>query len=156
MIQGDCRITMPGTTLAAFLMLGATGAAAQTEDWRLLGQDGPVDVAVDVDSFGGPPDRRTVRSAMVSRDEGDPFAYLIVDVVIDCTARTVSAVAMSARDVGGAVLREQQLAPETAPVNEADGTAATARAACEGAEISQTRFQSAPAFAAWATARRAG
>ncbi|HZW16183.1 MAG TPA: hypothetical protein VFF66_08015 [Brevundimonas sp.] len=147
---------IPAATLAAVLIFGATGAAAQTEDWRLLAQDGPVDVAVDVASFSGPPDRRTVRSAMVSREEDDPFAYLIVDVVIDCTARTISAEAMSARDVGGAVLRQQDLPPETAPVNEADGTAATARAACEGAEISQTRFESAPAFAAWAMARRSG
>lgn len=154
MITGDCRMRILATALAALLMFSAAGAAAQTEDWRLLDQDGPVDVAVDADSFSGPPDRRAVRSAMVPREAGDPFAYLIVDVVIDCTGRTINAVAMSARDGGGAVLWHRDLAPEIEPVTEADGTAATARAACEGAEISETRFESAPAFAAWAAARR--
>ena len=131
-------------------------AAAQIGDWRLLAQDGPVDVAVDVGSFSGPPDRRAARTVMVPREEGDPFAYLIVDVVIDSDARTISAVAMAAHDAGGEVLQRRNLPPETTPVSESDGTASTARAACEGADIGEIGFESAPAFVAWATARRAG
>lgn len=155
-MRGDCRMRIPMAALAAVLLLGATGAAAQTGDWRLLDQGGSLDVAVDVASFSGPREGRALRSAMVSREDGEPFAYLIVDVVIDCDARTINAVAMAAHDAAGELLQRRDLPPEIAPVSESDGTAATARAACEGAEISETRFESASAFAAWATARRPG
>lgn len=141
--------------LAVTLMAGATATAAQTGDWRFLGEDGPVDVALDVLGFSGPPDRRTARSVIVTRDGSDPFAYLIVDVVIDCGARTINALAMTAHDIDGTMLRRQELPSEIVPVTESDGTAATAGAACEGAEVSGTRFGSPRAFAEWSTTRPA-
>lgn len=155
MMRGDCRMKGLAATLAVTVLAGATAAAAQTGDWRFLGEDGPVDVALDVMSFSGPADSRTARSVIVTRDGSDPFAYLIVEVVIDCGARTINAVAMTAHDIDGALLRRQDLPPEIVPVTEADGTARTAGAACEGAEVSDTRFESPRAFAEWSTTRPA-
>jgi hypothetical protein len=90
---------------------------------------------------------------IVTRDGSDPFAYMIVEVLIDCGAQTINAVAITAHDIDGAVLGRQALPPEITPVTDADGTATTAKAACEGAEVSGTRFESARAFATWSTTR---
>lgn len=81
-------------TIAAGLIGSATGAVAQPQDWRRLGQDGPFEVGVDVGSYGGPRTARTARTVMVPLEE-TAKAYMVLNIRVDCEARTISAVDMA-------------------------------------------------------------
>ena len=141
-------------TLAAALAALGTGALAQGPDWRRLGRDGPFEVAVDVATFDGPRTRRTARSVLVSL-EGEDSSYhnMILNVGIDCDARTISALDVQVFDDAGLVLGEGPVEPDTRAVSETDGTATLARAICDGEGLADRRFESARAFAAWALAQ---
>ncbi len=142
--------SLKAALVVAALSAGSGVAAAQTGEWRHIGQDGPVEVAVDIASFSGPQSRRTVRSILVPMSAGDGFDYLIVDATIDCEARTITGVSISAHDPQGLLLGRRDLPPESAAVKESDGTAALADASCDGVELTGRSFTSVAAFTAWA------
>ncbi len=139
--------------LVTAVLSAASGGAAHAQEWRYLARDGHVEVAIDVDSFSGPQTHRTAQSVIVSTEAGDPFGYLIVAATIDCRARTITGVSISAHDQQGLLLDKRDLPPETDSVQEAGGTATLANAACDGVELTGRSFGSADAFAAWVKER---
>lgn len=141
-----------GLTMVAGLMAATPGAIAQTMDWRLLGQDGPFEIAVDVGSFSGPRTQRVARTAMVSLEES-PAPYMVLNVQVDCEARTISAVSAIAYDGQGSVLGERAMEPDTTAIEESEATVTLAGAICDGMEIEGPAFESAATFAAWAATR---
>ena len=141
-----------GAALCAGLLLASAASAASAEEvgaWRRLTRDAAFEVAVDTASFTGPPTRRAARTVIVSLAEETPRPFLVVETEIDCEARTISAARMSLHDSAGAVMREGDLPAETETVDEADGTAELARAACGESVLDGEAFPSAAAFAAW-------
>lgn len=144
------RQRLPNLLIMAGVMGAATGAGAQTAEWRRLGQDGPFEIAVDIGSFTGPRTERVARTLLAPMEEGAAGPYMVLHVRIDCEARTISAVDAIAYDARGSVLGEGPLDPDTTAVEESEGSARLARAACDGAEIDSPTFDSAAAFAAWA------
>jgi hypothetical protein len=146
------RTMILGLTIVAGLMAATPVAVAQTMDWRRLGQDGPFEIAVDVGSFAGPRTQRVARTAMVSLEES-PVPYMVLNVQVDCEARTISALSAVAYNSEGSVLREGALEPDTAAIEESEATVTLAGAICDGMEIEGPAFESVATFAAWAETR---
>lgn len=144
----DAAVLCCGALIAGLLF--ASDAEARAEEWRFIAQDGPVRVAVDAGSFGGPDAARTFRSVLIPVEPGDPYAWLVVDATIDCEARTIRGLRISAHDPQGAVLGQRDLPPDINPVSESDGTETVARAACDGEALTGRSFPSLGAFSAWA------
>ena len=140
--------------LTASLIGAASGATAQTADWRRLGRDGPFEIAVDVGSFTGSRTERAARTLMVPLEEGAGALYMVINVRIDCEGRTISAVSAIAYDAEGSLLGEGALEPDTSAVEESDPSLRMARAVCDGVEIDGQAFDSAASFANWPATRQ--
>ena len=147
--MNGCLLNIRAAAVLGGALFATSAASAQAEDWRYLAKDGPVAVAVDVDSFGGPGTRRTVRSALVPMEAGDAYGWLVVDAVIDCGSRTISGVRISLHDEQGGLSEQLDVPPESNAVKQADGTEALANASCDGVELTGRAFTSVGAFAAW-------
>lgn len=141
--------TTLGAALSAGLLLASAATAQDAMDWRRLTRDGDFEVAVDTASFTGPQTRRTARTVIVSLAEETPRPFLVLETEIDCEARTINAARMSLHDSAGTVVRQADLPPEVETVDEDDGTAELARAACGEAALDGEAFASAAAFATW-------
>lgn len=143
------HITIPSYAAVVAGLLVVSAARAEAEEWRFIVQDGPVRVAVDPGSFGGPNSARTFRSVLIPVQPGDPYAWLVVDATIDCEARTIRGLRMSAHDPQGVVLGQRDLPPDSNPVKDSDGTATVANAACDGVALTGRSFPSVSAFSVW-------
>ncbi|MDP3378825.1 MAG: hypothetical protein Q8S53_10710 [Brevundimonas sp.] len=132
------------------ILLAATSLGSTPQDrpdWREVDDDPDFHVALDISSISGPPTARTARSVGVSTEpEGFP-GYMVLDVVFDCEARTISASGAAFFAPDGTLIEAVDGLTDTAPVSEAEGTLVAANAVCDGQMPSGPSFGSAQAYA---------
>ncbi|MBU2168060.1 MAG: hypothetical protein KKF88_09500 [Alphaproteobacteria bacterium] len=133
------------TVIAAAVSLGSS--LQEPADWRQVDDSVDFYTALDVTSISGPPTARTARSVGVSTEpEGFP-GYMVLDVVFDCEARTISADRAAFYAMDGRLITEVDAPTEAVPVSEAEGTLVAANAVCDGAMPDGRSFGSAQAYA---------
>ncbi len=131
--------------IAAATSLGS--GLQEPADWRQVDDDPDFHVAMDMTSISGPPTARTARSVGVATDPDGFPGYMILDVVFDCEARTISADRAAFFTLDGDLIEAVEGPAETAPVSAEDGTLVAANAACDGQMPSGPGFASALAYA---------
>ena len=106
---------------AASLMSGVQEPGA----WRQVDAGADFYTALDLTSISGPTTARRARGVGVSAElDGFP-GYMILDVVFDCVAGTISADRAAFFALDGTLIEEVEGPAETAPVSEEDGTLPT-------------------------------
>lgn len=131
--------------IAAASSLG--GSLQEPGHWRQVDDTSGYYVALDMASIGGPPTARTARSVGVSADPDGFPGYMILDVVFDCEARTISADRAAFFSPDGDLIETVEGPTETSPVSEEEGTLVAANVACDGAIPDGPGFDSAQAYA---------
>ncbi|MEH6699815.1 MAG: hypothetical protein V7672_14050 [Brevundimonas sp.] len=116
-------------------------------DWRQVDDGADFYTALDVTSINGPPTARKARGVGVSAElDGFP-GYMVLDVVFDCEAGTVSADRAAFFALDGTLIEEVDGPSDPEPVSEEDGTLVAANAVCDGAIPDGRSFGSAQAYA---------
>lgn len=116
-------------------------------DWRQVDDGADFYTALDLTSISGPPTARKARGVGVSAElDGFP-GYMVLDVVFDCEARTISADRAAFFTLDGDLIQDVEGPAETAPVSEEDGTLVAANAVCDGQMPPGPGFGSAQAYA---------
>ena len=131
--------------IAATASLGS--GFQEPADWRQVDDSADFYAALDVTSISGPPTARKVRGVGVST-EADGFpGYMMLDLVFDCEARTISADRAAFFALDGTLIEEVDGPSDPAPVSEEEGTLVAANAVCDGAIPDGRSFGSAQAYA---------
>jgi len=134
--------------IAIILAAASLGSIMQDRpDWREVDQDNDFHAALDMSSISGPLTARTARSVGVFTDPVGSSGYMIIDVVIDCVALTVSGQGGAFFGMDGTLIEQIDGPLETAPISEEDGTLVLARAVCDGEPPTSRSFESAQAYA---------
>jgi hypothetical protein len=145
---------MFGILTLAIVLLGEPAVS----EWRVVKDDpGGALTAVDVASLAGPPEARTFNAVATNADLMEAGQYLVARFKVDCVQQQTTLISVEMKAPDGTTLTTLSAAQVGAkPAPTRNGAPSVIALTCEGAPMTNERFESDVEFVAWATGQLRG